>query len=173
MIRSKISWLVLPVFLMAMLSGMAGQGNDAERDTMKGLAGVGILVADLPEGLVQAGLTAEMVRADIETQLKKAGIRVYTDEERKKAIGRPTLLVAVDWAVWKNKGLFAASIDLELCQEVVVMSNRQRVWNTTWSTGAMYGGPLAEMEPVRARIRELVDEFAKDYLAANPKGSTP
>ena len=172
MIRSKISWMVLPLCLMAMLSGVEGQGNEAERNTMKGLAGVGILVGDLPEGMVQAGLTSEMVRSDVELQLKKAGIQVYTDEERKKALGRPTVLVVIEWAVWPNKGLFAASIDVELCQDVVVMSNRQRVWNTTWAVGAMYGGPLADMEPVRAKVRELIDHLAKDYLAVNPKEAT-
>ncbi len=173
MIRSKVSWLVFPVILMAMLTGVGGQASDAERNTMKGLAGLGILVADLPAGMVQAGLTSEMVRADVELQLKKAGIRVYTDEERKKAIGRPTVLVIIEWAVWPNKGLFAASIDAELCQEVMTLSNRQRVWNTTWATGAMYGGSLTDMEPVRAKVRDLIDQLAKDYRAVNPSEATP
>ena len=51
----------------------------------------------------------------------------------------------------------------------MIISNRQRVWDTTWTTGAMYGGPVTDMEPVRAKIRELVDRFAKDYLSVNPK----
>jgi hypothetical protein len=100
MSRNKIAWLVFLVLVWAALLWVGGQDAQTAGAALKGLPGVGVMVADLPEGMVSAGVTAEMVRADVELQLKNAGIRVFTPEERKKTLGRP----ARSWPGWPVNG---------------------------------------------------------------------
>ena len=89
--------LMIVIVVVALVAPAIGQGDPSADETLRGLTGVNVLVEDLPvePAAEQVGLTPATLRADIETQLREAGIHVLTDDEWQAAPGRPWLFIRV------------------------------------------------------------------------------
>jgi hypothetical protein len=88
---------------LAILGGLIGgpaaasqtQDDDLTRATLRGLRGVGVLVAPLDPDVERAGLTTLQLHTAVEGQLRKAGIPVFTPDERVSVPGAPVVYVQV------------------------------------------------------------------------------
>jgi len=146
--------------------------SDLQRETLRGLKGVQVLVEGISPELSTANLDATMVQNDVELKLRQAGIKVVAKTESSATPGMPTLCI---WAeVWHPAtGDYVYNVKVELQQqarlarEPKIMANEARTWR---SRGAIGTSGIAMLNTsVRDAVTDKVDEFIKAYLSVNPK----
>src|SRR5213595_3453452 len=84
---TSIGRLLLGLAVLGGMIGLAGgeswaADTEATRATLRGLRGVGVLVEPLDPDVERAGLTTLQLQTAVEGQLRKAGIPLFTTEER-------------------------------------------------------------------------------------------
>jgi hypothetical protein len=170
--RGTVVALALAATLVTIYGAWA-RGVPDQNKTLIGVPSVYVFVNELSEDLIQAGLSTETLRTDVELRLRAVGIRLpTTEEEWAKTPGRPYLYLTVTGI--RNKAEsgkllgYAASVDLEFYQDVHL--DREPTVGcvaATWAVGGIGGGPTVDI--VRQAVRNYADRFANAYLAANPK----
>jgi hypothetical protein len=145
---------------------------DFQRETLRGLPGVWVVVEKLPAELAQTGLTQGQVQTDAENRLRKAGIAILTQDECWQTPGMPWLYITV--ALLKaSTTTYAATIGAVLNQEIILTRNPQiKAFGATWDAGVHLGAIGAEsLATVRESVGSLVEQFITDYQAVNPQGA--
>ena len=127
---------------LALLCGLIGfpasesrtQDVDITRATLRGLRGVGVLVEPLAPDVERAGLTTLQLQTEVEGQLRKAGIPVFTTEERLRVPGKPFVYVHVQ-VVIRSYALATYFIQVELHQRASLETDALLTTVSTWSVG--------------------------------------
>jgi hypothetical protein len=159
--------VVALVAAILLLPGVSYALTD-EQKVLVGLKGVFVEGGiDNPKG---SGLTKDQIKTDVELQLRKAGIKVLTNEERLTTPGQPYLSVLVSIIEISSRGYpigYAYTITVQLYEAVTIVRGFEAV-GSIWSAGWMgyFGKPDRH---IRNNISDMVDKFINDYLAANPK----
>jgi hypothetical protein len=136
-----------------------------ERDSLRDLDGVKVVVED-----VSHGLSRDQIQKDIESQLRRAGIKVLNSGEF--PVGDPYLRVRVATTP-ERAGLVAYSVALEFAQVVflrrdpTVTFNRAPTWKAPDRIGLVPPAKLAES--IQHDLAEQVDQFIAAYYFVNPK----
>lgn len=122
----------------------------------------------------ESGWTTEYATASaVEIQLRRWGVPVVSREQAKTEIpGFPVLRIAFCGSPIQDGAVRVYWGYAEIDQQVVQPTSQgfQEVRATVWRED---GGPFicTEVEEPRAMIAKLIDVFANDYLAANPRQS--
>lgn len=147
------------------------------RESLKDLPGVAVLVEDFRRSAEDAGFDREVFQTDVELKLRMAGIRA-TEED-----GWPKLYLNVN-AMHRERGQLAPyTVSLELLQVALLHSplgpNQDEATvgalavrttlAVTWSTGSLGLGDVAD---VRRVVKDRVDTFVNDWLSVNPLNGT-
>ncbi|MFN7947020.1 MAG: hypothetical protein U0Z53_16840 [Blastocatellia bacterium] len=179
MIVNKILFVAAVLCLTIVLAlPVAAQQTDDQKKALKGLKNVFVLVEGLSPDAEQDGLTAAILKTDVELRLRKAGIRVLSLDGWAKTPGVPILYVNV--ALQKNKaGFYACALNLFLIEKVLLerdLMQRDTTVNdlhfaVTWRDGAVATKAESRLRTVREDLSDLVDSFINDYLATNPPNS--
>ena len=142
------------------------------KETLRGLPGVAVVIEPLHPTTERDGLTQSQLQAEVEQQLKTAGIRVLTQEEWKKTPGAPYLYVNVA-ALKKNYGLYAYAIEVCLNQLVLLIRDQQtQEFAETWETREVGTVGKERLATVRKSVAAHVAVFIRDYFAVNPRTVT-
>ena len=142
-----------------------------QSETLTGLKGVGVLVEDLTTVEKEAGLTKSQIQTDVELKLRLAGIKVLSKEERIKIFGGAYLYVTINSIKLSPSTNIAFNIYVSLRQDALLLKD----WNTicpagTWEQHAIGVAPRSYfVGDARKGLKDAVDKFINDYLAANPK----
>ncbi|MGH2359408.1 MAG: hypothetical protein ACRDGM_02550 [bacterium] len=145
--------------------------KELDRETLRGLQGVYVLVEHLEPTIERDGLRRDQIRTDVELRLRQAGIPVPTEEERLRTPGTPYLYIRV--ASHSDSGLHAFHIAVELRQAVLLERNPAKFVGarTTWEfIGAVGTVGSSKVRKLREVIADAVDEFINAYLTVNPRG---
>jgi hypothetical protein len=178
--NSKKQWMILIVMVSALVmlnslvcavdSRAKEIGEPYQRSSLRGLPGVRVLLTDLNPDAERDGLVKGEIQTDVESRLRKAGIRVLTEEEWRNMPRAPLLYVRVD-ALKGSDRAYAFYINVDLYQRVSIeQTSNISVLAATWSTGS-----IGITEPTKLKgfvigsLRNEVDEFIKAYLAENSK----
>jgi hypothetical protein len=157
---------IIVLLLCLSLTGNAQVSN--ERESLRGLGGLGVFYKIEPDKLKEFGLPASLIATDVTLRLRKAGIRVLETEEEKK---QAHILTGV--SVWKiNEDRIGFVVTISLLQWVyLARAKDDALYLTTYNRPMLYGdaAPTEIREAVRSALGEVVDKFINDYLAANPK----
>jgi len=145
--------------------------SEPNRQTLRGLQGVKVLVEDLGSDIERLGLTKAQLTVDTETKLRKAGIKVLTQEECLQTPGEPYLYVNININTGKpGDDKYSYSIDIGVIQNVLLQRDpRTKSYSVTWSTG---GVGIVEKESVgslRTSVDEVVNLFVTAFDSVNPK----
>jgi hypothetical protein len=145
----------------------------SERDSLKGLLGLEVLVEPLNIEIEQHGLQTVKLQSDIRQRLQKAGITVLTERERVATPTAAMLVVRVD-AVHDRIGRYFYSVDLLLTQRVrleghVASELSAVTWIKPGGIGIIADDNVKHLED---QVLHKVDQFIKDYLAVNPDRRT-
>ncbi|MDA2923271.1 hypothetical protein MYX65_01205 [Acidobacteria bacterium AH-259-L09] len=166
------------------------------KESLRGLEGVHVpVVAEEP--IIEAGLSEHQLQIDVELRLRKAGIKVVTEDEMWDVPGRPMLWVSVS-GVETRLG-YAYHIDLRLEQTVFLLRDLEKIRSglfltlsegnrperlahyrkltdlqkigATWEATDIIGVTPSDSlrRTVREAVADMVDQFINDYLAVNPK----
>ena len=157
--------------IAAFVSPTLALDSEPNRQTLRGLQGVKVLIEDLGSDIERLGLIKNQLQMDLEAKLRKAGIKVLTQEECYKTPGEPYLYLNINVNTGKlGDEKYSYSIDIGVIQNVLLQRDpRMKSYSVTWSTG---GVGTIEKEFV-GRLQESVDELVKIFVNAffsvNPK----
>jgi len=157
------------LFLTVMLaSSQVAASSDDGRRSLKGISAVSVVVMPLGAEAQSAGLTKKQLKTDVELKLRQANIKI-------NEVGPVFLHVNVNYIEGQTTsglktGSFCASIMMVLSQLAFPIQNLELVRVSTWFRIGLSTGPSRDAESeVRSQVRDYVDQFINDYLAANPK----
>ncbi len=141
-----------------------------EKEVLQGLEGVLVIVEDMRPEAEKKGLTRQALQTDTELQLRQYGIKVLTPEECVSTPGGPYLYINVN-VIIGGEIYAAAAITVELREEVLLLREPKRTYYgaSTWKTGHVESLGLRRIKEIRGSVKDHVNEFINDYLAANPK----
>ena len=169
---------VLTIITALLVTTARGQDNPGlERQSLKGLNAVYIFVG-LSKDFEDAGLSADGIKTNAKSKLRRAGIRVIeTENELTKTPGRPYLLISVEGSRVEAVYPYWASVGLNqriLLARDVSIKPTGRFSGTmftaeTWSVGIVGVRSPNQVQVIRGEIENLVDKFVDAYLAVNPK----
>ena len=159
----------LKTFLFTLLFtftiGLPAFGADVEitRLTIKGLAGVNVVVEDIQPNIQRyaqkAGITKEQIQKDVETKLKSNGIKILANDEWLKTPGRPVLYVNVNTHE-TEKYWYAYDVRLELKQIVSLEANPSiKTLATTWSINMTSVANIGTLGVIKNTVDGLVSRF--------------
>lgn len=128
---------------------------------LRGLNGVSVRVQVLAGDERQNQQAKSQLQTDVELRLRTAGIPVMN--------GMPSLNVNV-FAYNRDNECSAAYIEVELTERASLQRDPSlSVLATTWHHTGLYTLGPDGVNGLRGEVKDLVDQFANDYLAANPK----
>jgi len=129
------------VWLWGTLAYAAG---DFQRETLRALPGVWVVVEHVGPELTQTGLTQAELQQDTEEKIRAAGIPLLRQEECWQTPGMPWLYLTV--ALLKvTDTTYAATIAANLYQEVQVLrSPPLKTFGVTWDAGVHVGAVSTE-----------------------------
>jgi len=164
--------LVMPILItLACLDLSFAQTRDQQRESLRGLPGVEVVIDELKGDAQADGLSQESIRAAVELILRSKGIRVLTPAERSETPSKPSLYVSVGTDK-QGSGHYSFSVKVELYQAVSLVQRSQHIMPApTWFTP----GKLRTVAQQNVRlwiinsIEPLVRDFANDFLAVNPR----
>jgi hypothetical protein len=164
-------WFAAFLILTLMVLPSWALNSETNRATLRGLAGVRVLIEDLPSEMLQAGVTKTRLQADVDLKFRKAGIRTLTQDECFKTPGEPYLYVNINLSTLKaESGHYAYSIDIGLIQNVTLLRTpEQATYAITWSTGGVGLIGKNQLSDLQDSIGDLLSIFVKAFLSVNPK----
>jgi hypothetical protein len=140
---------------------------EAFRETLAGLTGVNIQVEPVNADAEQDGLLRTDLQADVESALREAGIRVFTQPEL-FAVAPGTPFLHVDVMTIRLNAQYAYTVRVELWQAVTLVRDPGiRTLGCTWNSPQLVGTVTAGRLPeIRRAVRSAVDEFIQDSTVA-------
>lgn len=167
----KLLVLSLTCLLIIYSNSAIQAASEMERESLHGIATVYVVVST-SERTVKYGLSSTLIQTDVELRLRKAGIRVLTQEEwATEDTRRDSMLNVVVGTIDIASASLACMIHITLQQFVQLLRKTNiRTPATTWDTVTI-GIISAEkaQDHIREKIADGVDEFLNDYLAENPR----
>ncbi|MBW2614590.1 MAG: hypothetical protein JRD02_00225 [Deltaproteobacteria bacterium] len=149
------------------------QDDERTRTTLAGLKSIYLLIEPVDPEVEEKGLTTRQLRSDAEKKLRKAGIKLLSEEEydRFKSVRSYPLArleVITDVQEIKDTDLRVYNIIVQIRQ--VVWLARKPVVNLTGVTWKKQEfGYSRSLNVVRDKVKETVGQFITAYLAVNQK----
>jgi hypothetical protein len=167
-----LAYGVIGTLLLLGNSTVCADMPDRAKETLRGLPGVTVVIEPLQAAAEQDGLTQQQLHADVERQLRAAGIRVLTQEEWRRTAGSPYLYVNVS-ALKKSYGLYAYAIEVCLNQVVTLLRAHDiQEFAETWETREVGTVGKEQLATVRESVAAHVNIFIQDYFTVNPRSMT-
>jgi hypothetical protein len=151
--------------LFASLRPAAAAGPET---SLRGLSGVMVKI-DIDDLLIQDGMSISLVRADIESILEAAGIKVLREKDWLEAERHPQLYVLVKGSkVQDNWKFYTFAVNVHLLQDVYIMRNNQTELHpaVTWFKSLAGHGYFGD---IRMQIKEMIDSFTTVFVAVNKR----
>jgi len=169
--KAKKYWILAVIVITVCVGGVWARVVTEPKDVLAGLQGMYVVVEDFDLDAKEAGLTEEKIRADVELKLRLAGIKVLSVEEGLATKSKAFLYVDVTTVKEKLHQEYAGSVEVSLRERVYLARDPETITlAATWDKiGIGLGSSDIAKRKIRESIKDLVDEFINDYLAANPK----
>ena len=148
----------------------AFQADSSERESLKQLPGVDVVVETIEADAEKDGLTSDAVHIDTEMRLRRARIRILSSLGDQIALGgtaQPYLYININTS--KRADAYAVAIRVELKQLLTSTVTKRSTSGTTWERGHVGFVSASEIRTVLPAIGAMVDEFVSDWLASNSR----
>ncbi len=145
--------------------------TDRLTPSLKGLKGVYVLTEDVNPDLIKYGLHRGSIQTEVETKLRRAGIKVLSKEECLEDPGMPYLCIRTNSKKYASSGYYVFSVRVELVQKVILNRDKNISCSAvTWYSSLFTGMIIAEnAHQIKDTVKEGADKFIDDYLSVNPK----
>lgn len=166
--RLGITVAALGVLIFGGSAAQAAGSNHQE--SLRGLAGVSLRVERIDPDAQVYGLNERNIYADLEQRLTKAGIKLLTAAQLAQTPGAPVLYVRINARLSWDAPVFAVNTTAALLQDVVAArdANLKLREAKTWDAGYTRTYPQEGIRQAAKVASDLVDEFIRDWKAANP-----
>jgi len=139
------------------------------RASLRGVEGVYVKVEGLTPELEKDGLKETLIRRDVESELRTAGIRTLSKEKWFDMTGSPHLYVNINCLKLGETSEYIYSIRVAFRQNAYPEREPILILGaTTWSVGGVIG-ITQRIDKIRASLKGRVEEFIEAYLSVNPK----
>ena len=146
----------------------AQAGRVEDRESLRRLPGVEVIVETLLSEEEAAGFSRDAIRTGVELVLQSNGVRILTVSEQLQTSSAPFLYVKVNPLKHSSADTYCLAIEVELHQAVSLLNRpEQKLSARTWNRVqvAMIG------ERITGRVTEVVEplikQFANDFLTVN------
>ena len=136
-----------------------------EKETLRGIKSMGVVIEDMSVEAEGDGLTKEKIRMDIEQKLRMSNIKVLDEKETAES---PYLYIEI-CIDKRSLSTFIYEVSVSF-KQLVCLKVKPDVscYATTWKRCYLGGVSQTRMErKVRENIQYLVDKFTDDYRAVN------
>jgi hypothetical protein len=151
--------------MLLILSGVTLRAGDTalERETLKGVKAVNVVVDPLDPQLEGQGLTSEMVRDRLKERLQQASIPI--DPQAVEFLGLHIT------SMQTGKQPYSLCFSIGFYQPVLLVRDQKiRTASPTWGVNAVLVAPAKPMaQSALHTADQLADIFVNAYQAANPK----
>ncbi len=157
----------------AILGGLAQTAEGAGKESLRGLKGVQVIVEDVDDHVVGFLPTGE-AQARVELRLRRAGIPVYEEKERKADRSSPYLFLSITAVSCCTEGtVVGCMMILNVMQAVALMrpaGTTSIVLAQTWDTSEVVaiGARRLEEDQLGEDVDKMVDRFINDWMAMHP-----
>jgi hypothetical protein len=150
--------------------GVWALDDEAARETLKGLPGVVVLVWDVTPETAHGGVTTQQLQTEVERQVRRAGITVFSSEEAGAPAEKAVLTVSVT-TLQHPGGLYAYAVDLAVYQTATLVHDPTPRSLATWTVGSVALVEASDLRAIFTSVREQVEKFIQAYRAVNPRAS--
>lgn len=142
--------------------------DEAARATLKGLPGVVVGVGNIAPEIEPSGVTKQQLQTEVEQQLRRAGLPVFSSQE---ASTRPDMaFFAVYVTTLRHTGdLYAYAVDLAVYQAAGLLRDPTPRSLTTWAVGSIALVEASDLGAIFTSVSQQVDQFIQAYRAVNPR----
>lgn len=140
--------------------------NAADRELLRGLDGFRLAVDRIRPDIERDGLFRSTLQEDMELRLRMGGVKILSEEEAEKKPDAPCLYLHVD-ALKCSLG-YVYKIRLSLMEPVKLVRNNVKIAATVLRIPDELG-ITSNLSEIRDAAGDSVDEFVKEWKAANPK----
>lgn len=132
-------------------------------NALRGIEEIDVIIHRLDSRLENSGYKQEQIKADVESKLGMAIIKVVP-----KAL--PTLLLDIkSYEFSKYAGIVVITVKLDLYQFVDLPLSQQILWTSTWSAESVTVADAPNISGLRESIADLLNKFINDYNSIKPK----
>ena len=161
--------VILALLALSQLdSSPARAGRAEDRESLRRLPGVEVIVETFLPDEEAAGFSRDAIRAGVELVLQSNGVRILSGPERLQTTSGPFLYVKVN--PFKHSGTeeFCVAIEVELHQSVTLMNRpEQRMSARTWNRVQVAIIGEQKTDHVTELVEPLIKQFANDFLVVN------
>ncbi|MCX6345024.1 MAG: hypothetical protein NT018_08105 [Armatimonadetes bacterium] len=164
---SRATLIAIMIITLCAVTGAAWAARaNIELNSLRGLGGVYLIVQAPSDEMAADGLSKDMIKAGVNKQFEKAGIKLLSDAKDLKD-NDAIFLIALS-SVKSKTGAYACSVDAQLIQITSLARDpKVMVPATTWTNGVVAIVDKDSLTKLREKITSLVDEFIKDYQSVN------
>lgn len=156
-------------------SGAASAAGISSTDKpLAGLKSVYVVIEKLQDNAKSAGLDADDLKREVESQLRDAGISVIEEDDAdrdRKDPSSASLYVNVNSILSSSDPTYAYNVDLELDENVCLLRPTPTINEgaATWRDGETgISGQDHFVEGVQNSVKDVVGDFISAYQAQNP-----
>jgi hypothetical protein len=165
------------VCLFGLIGAVSAADSETSRRTLTGLRGVYVLIEELQPNIVQLSdkfnFGKERLRKDMESRLRRAGIRILGNDEWLASPGRPILYLVIN-THQREKYWWAYDVRIELQQMSSLEVNpATKTLVSTWSTNMTGIVNLGTLHVLAEQAIVLTDLFINAFFTANPPVKRP
>ena len=141
--------------------------KEGDYNVLKGIRDMKVVVLPLRPEIEKRGLTRQMLQTDVELQLRKYGIKV----NEFNAPGVTYLYILMPARTYPLYDGFVNYGIIVQFRDLVVLDRfpAKLAPATVWQRAAIGIIGLSKIQQIREQLKDQVNMFINDYLAANPK----
>jgi len=155
------------IVVLSFNSGLAYGSSSIQRESLRDLPGVTVVVEEIPADAQADGLSEELIRTAAERSLQSRGTRILTPAEQATTPSKPSLYVRVStYRTQTNQYVYVVTVALK--QSVVLAHRPQRkMFASTWEQGVIGTPGANSLGETTKVVEELVSTFVSDFQAVN------
>ncbi len=148
---------------------LPAQDNESSRASLKGLWGIGVVIADADPAMECEGFGKDQLRTDVEGPLRRAGIKILSEAELLKTPGEPHLYVSLSLANVAATPQRAYYASVEFIQDVALYRSPKQVCRAvTWSASVEGMAGSNDIGKITDSLAALMDRFISAFRSVNP-----
>lgn len=132
---------------------------------------IAVNIDDLTVDAISAGLTEEQLQEDVELRLRRVGIKDFSGKVGRIINEEVFIRVTVNTVSRNDSPNIVFNVSIELLGDSELRTHPTvSFWAIIWDKDYLGICPKSEFaETVRQKVKDLTDDFVKDYFIANPK----
>ena len=173
MINVKEIIFFVIITLQLLLPCAEAENVVSDKEALQGIQKIGVKIGEISPGAKEIGIKGKYLRRNIELKLGSAGINVVAKDELDSNREIPFLLVTVLVSCSETTYSYVVMIGLNekvhLARDPKIISYATPWWRIIKGE---HFGKLEIVQEVEKTLVKLLNDFTKDYFAANPNKTT-